>query len=137
MSTVICVQWCRKVVKSGGGGGNIMDYVLLAVLYTSRRVWRHALPESVLVFLCSETAFGGKYLLTVVSYIDIDEPNYHVQKCVCVWGGGGGGAVAPAPCPPLPHHCCGTLLHCIMQMEGSSCISLFMIITNHFLFTVT
>ena len=40
-------------------------------------------PRNIFVFLCSETAFGGKYLLK--------EPNY-VQKS-------GGGAVAPAPCP--------------------------------------
>ena len=34
------LQGCRKVVKSGGG--NISDYVLLVVPYTSRGVWGHA-----------------------------------------------------------------------------------------------
>ena len=35
------MQGCRKVVKSGGGGGNISDYVLLVVPYTSWGVWGH------------------------------------------------------------------------------------------------
>ena len=49
-------QGCRKVVKSRGG--NISDYVLLVVLYTSREVWGHAPQKIFLVFLCSETAFS-------------------------------------------------------------------------------
>ena len=47
-------QGCRKVVNSGGG--NISDYVLLVVLYTSRSGGMP--PRTFLVFLCSETAFS-------------------------------------------------------------------------------
>ena len=40
----IIMQGCRKVVKSGGG--NISDYVLLIVPYTSSGVWGHA-PQKI------------------------------------------------------------------------------------------
>ena len=38
--------------KVGGGGGNILDYVLLVVLYTSRGVWGHA-PQKMFWYFCS------------------------------------------------------------------------------------
>ena len=59
-----------------GLGGNILDYVILVVPYTSGRVWGHA-PRNLLVFLCSETASGaicGKHLLNSC-FIDKDEPS--------------------------------------------------------------
>ena len=38
-------------VKSGGGGGNISDYFLLVVPYTSRRVWGHAPQKTLGIFV--------------------------------------------------------------------------------------
>ena len=48
---------CRKVMKSVRGG-NISDYVLLVVPYTSLGVGGMP-PRNLLVFSCSETANSG------------------------------------------------------------------------------
>ena len=57
-STLTLHSGVGRLWKVGGGGGNISDYVLLVVPYSSRGVWGHAPQKFFLVFLCSETAFS-------------------------------------------------------------------------------
>ena len=50
LAYIMCVcQWCRKVMKSGGGGGATFRY-LITLSRGARYFW---------VFSCSETASGA------------------------------------------------------------------------------
>ena len=58
---IIATQGCRK-----WGGGNISDYVLLLVPYTSRGVWGHA-PQNYCALRQLLIQSDAKICLTVVS----------------------------------------------------------------------
>ena len=113
MSTVIFMQWCRKAVKSAWGGGE--QHFGLCFISCSLHLQEGlgtCPPESVLVLLCSETAFRGKYLLNSCF---IDEMSLTIMS-KSVWGEGGGSCPGPLHAPLS--YCCGTLLHCIDHANG-------------------
>ena len=68
-------QGCRKVVKSGGG--NISDYVLLVVLYTSRGGLGACPPEHFWYFCALRQLLVQSDANTCLTgcFIDIDGPS--------------------------------------------------------------